>query len=59
MSNVKRILSVLLILALALMSFGGLSGCQTQAKSDEPIRILVDGCIRQRKVNGRETLHSL
>ncbi len=42
MSSIKRVLSVILILALALMSFGGLSGCQTQAKSDEPICILVD-----------------
>ena len=39
----KKVLSIILILTLALMSCGGLSGCQTQAKSDEPIRILVDG----------------
>ena len=42
MSSIKKVLSVILILALALMAFGGLGGCQTQAKSDEPLRILVD-----------------
>ncbi len=42
MSSIKKVLSVILILALALMSFGGLSGCQIQPKSNEPLRILVD-----------------
>ena len=40
MSNVKKILSVILILALALMSFGGLGGCQQ--KPTGPLTILFD-----------------
>ncbi len=39
MSNVKRVLSVILILALALMAFGGLGGCSSEKK---PLRILID-----------------
>ena len=39
MPNVKRLLSVILILALALMAFGGLGGCSGKKK---PLRILLD-----------------
>ncbi len=47
MSNVKKILSVILILALALMSFGGLGGCQKKTGSADskeygPIKVFVD-----------------
>lgn len=40
MSSIKKVLSIILILALALMSFGGLGGCQKEAK---PLRIYIEG----------------
>lgn len=39
MSTVKRVLSIILILALSLMSFGGLGGCSGEKK---PLRVCVD-----------------